>query len=55
MDAKDSFRIRLTPEQQDQVRRVTGKDADAIELSVEELEERIAPVTRGGKRTLYPQ
>jgi hypothetical protein len=55
MDAKDSFRIRLTPEQQDQVRRATGKDADAIELSVEELEERIAPVTRGGKRILYPQ
>jgi hypothetical protein len=49
MDTKDSFRITLTPEQQDQVRKATGKDADAIELSVEELEERIAPATRAGK------
>jgi uncharacterized small protein (DUF1192 family) len=34
----------LTPEQKEQVRKATGKDAEAIELSVEELEERIAPV-----------
>jgi uncharacterized small protein (DUF1192 family) len=46
MDARDNFRITLTPEQKDQVRKATGKDADAIELSVEELEERIAPLTR---------
>ncbi|HZN98158.1 MAG TPA: hypothetical protein VFB61_10550 [Gemmatimonadales bacterium] len=54
MDARDSFRITLTPEQRDQVRRATGKDADAIELSVEELEERIAPVTRGRLRDIKP-
>jgi hypothetical protein len=42
---KDQFRIKLTPEQKAQVRTVTGKDAEAVELSVEELEERIAPGT----------
>jgi uncharacterized small protein (DUF1192 family) len=34
----------LTPEQKAQVRATTGKDAEAVELSVEELEERIAPI-----------
>lgn len=42
---KEQFRIHLTPEQKDQVRKATGKDAEAVELSVEELEERIAPAT----------
>jgi uncharacterized small protein (DUF1192 family) len=41
---KDQFRIKLTPEQKMQVRDATGKDAEAVELSVEELEERIAPI-----------
>jgi hypothetical protein len=41
--SKDQIRIELTPEQKAQVLKVTGKDADAVELSVEELEERIAP------------
>ena len=41
---KEQFRIKLTPEQKAQVRTATGKDAEAVELSVEELEERIAPV-----------
>jgi hypothetical protein len=40
-----NFRMTLTPEQKEQVRKVTGKNAEAIELSVEELEERIAPAT----------
>jgi len=40
---KEQFRIKLTPEQKAQVRTATGKDAEAVELSVEELEERIAP------------
>jgi uncharacterized small protein (DUF1192 family) len=40
---KDQFRIELTPEQKAQVREATGKEAEAVELSVEELEERIAP------------
>jgi hypothetical protein len=40
---KDQVRIELTPEQKAQIRDATGKDAEAVELSVEELEERIAP------------
>jgi hypothetical protein len=41
---KEQFRINLTPEQKSQVKNATGKDAEAVELSVEELEERIAPL-----------
>jgi len=43
MASSETFRITLTPEQKNQVRKTTGKEAEAIELSVEELEERIAP------------
>lgn len=46
---KDQFRIKLTPEQKAQVQAATGKDAEAVELSVEELEERIAPTTLAGR------
>ncbi len=35
--------IKLTPGQRKQIRSIVGHDADAIELSLEELEERIAP------------
>jgi uncharacterized small protein (DUF1192 family) len=48
-----NIRITLTPEQKEQVRKVTGKDAEALELSVEELEERIAPMTALGRRQAY--
>ena len=44
---KDSFRIDLTPEQKAAVRKATGKDAESVELSVDELEERIAPTKLG--------
>ena len=40
---KETVRIELTPEQKQFVKRETGKDADAVELTVNELEERIAP------------
>ena len=43
--SKGQFRIQLTEGQKAQVRSLTGKDAEAVELSVEELEERIAPST----------
>jgi hypothetical protein len=43
--SKGQFRIELTPEQKAKVRNATGKDAEAVELSVEELEERIAPIS----------
>ncbi|MEE8115991.1 MAG: hypothetical protein V3T28_02685 [Gemmatimonadales bacterium] len=46
MADKPNFKITLTEEQKKAVRDATGKDAEAIELSVDELEERIAP--RGG-------
>jgi uncharacterized small protein (DUF1192 family) len=49
-NSKEQFRIHLTPEQKDQVRNATGKDAEAVELSVEELEERIAPMRLRGPR-----
>ena len=39
----DPIKIKLTPEQQEEVRKATGKNADALELSAEELEQRIAP------------
>ncbi len=47
--SKGQFRIELTPEQKDKVRAATGKDAEAVELSLEELEERIAPGKLGGR------
>lgn len=40
---KSFVRIDLTPAQQSQVLERTGKQADAIELTPTELEERIAP------------
>ena len=38
-------RIDLTNEQKEQVKAATDKSADAIELTVQELEARIAPVS----------
>ena len=46
MAAQGTFTMKLTPEQKEEIRKVTGKDAEVIELSVEELEERIAPAIR---------
>jgi uncharacterized small protein (DUF1192 family) len=42
---QEIVRIDLTPEQKDLVKKEIGKDADAVELTVSELEERIAPRT----------
>lgn len=38
-------RIDLTQDQKDKVKTVTDKNAEAIELTVKELEARITPVT----------
>lgn len=38
-----TVRIRFTDEQRALLRRATGREGEAIELRVEELEERIAP------------
>jgi uncharacterized small protein (DUF1192 family) len=51
MDTHSNFRLTLTPEQKDEIRKATGKDAEVIELSVEELEERIAPM----RTRVYPK
>ena len=40
---KDIVRIDLTSSQKEQVKARTGQHAEAIELTVQELEERIAP------------
>jgi uncharacterized small protein (DUF1192 family) len=36
-------RIDLTDDQKSRIKQETGKDAEAVELSIQELEERIAP------------
>lgn len=41
---KQPVRIKLTADQKKAVKKATGKNADHLELSVEELEERIAPM-----------
>jgi hypothetical protein len=45
-DSKETeiVRIDLTAEQKEQVKAATDKSADAIELTVQELEARIAPI-----------
>jgi hypothetical protein len=42
-NAKEQVRIELTPDQVAKIRNATGKTVEEIELSVMELEERIAP------------
>ena len=41
---QEMIRIELTPDVKELVKKKTGKEADAVELTVQELEERIAPV-----------
>lgn len=43
MTEKKRISLKLTDEQKQAVKAATGKDAEAIELDVTELEERIAP------------
>jgi hypothetical protein len=40
---KNIIRIDLTPSQKEQIKATTGRDAEAVELTVKELEERITP------------
>jgi hypothetical protein len=46
MSAKEIIRLDLTPEQKQLVKKEIGKEADAVELTFQELEERIAPRVR---------
>ena len=41
---KETVRIDLTKTQKQTVKKETGKNVDSIELTVSELEERIAPI-----------
>ncbi len=43
-DSKQPVRLTLTEDQKAQIRNQTGKDAESVELSVSELEDRIAPM-----------
>ncbi len=45
---KDLVQLRLTPEQQKQIQQATGKLTETLELSIMELEERIAPAWKFG-------
>jgi hypothetical protein len=45
MSNDKNVKIVFTPEQKTQLEKSTGKSFEAIELTVEELEQRIAPKT----------
>lgn len=44
MSDDKTVRIELTEEQKKQIQEETGKEAKAIELTAEELEERVSPM-----------
>lgn len=41
---KDRIRIELTAEQKKQIKDASGEEVQAIELTAQELEDRIAPI-----------
>ena len=43
-DSKQPVRLTFTEDQKAEIRNKTGKDAESVELSVSELEDRIAPM-----------
>jgi len=47
-NANATIRIDLTPEQSEKIKAETGKTATSIEISVQELEARIAPFRLAG-------
>lgn len=50
MAEEKQIRIDLTEEQKQQIREETGEEADAVELTVEQLEDRVSP---DGKLRLF--
>ena len=44
---KEIVRIEFTPEQKQLIKQEIGKEAEAVELTAQELEERIAPRFNG--------
>jgi len=49
----DVVRIDLTAEQKAQLKSATGRDAEAIELTMQELEARIAPRLAGNHNETF--
>jgi hypothetical protein len=47
---KEPVRIKLTAEQKEMIRKATGMKAEALELTPEDLEQRIAPSTLRPKK-----
>ena len=45
-EKRGSVQLKLTPEQQEEIRRATGKLTDTLEFTVMELEERISPARK---------
>ena len=35
--------IQLTPEQREQIKQASGRDCDSVELTIDELEQRVVP------------
>ena len=46
MSTHPSIRIELTPEQKKQIKDASGEEVTFVEFSIQELEERVAPMTR---------
>lgn len=44
MTKEDRIRIELTDEQKKQIKEASGEDVTAIEFTVQELEQRVAPL-----------
>lgn len=47
MDKKETIRIELTDEQKKQIKDASGQDVQALEITAQELEQRIAPIMLG--------
>ena len=43
VEPRKVYSLKLTPRQQEEVKELTGKEAESLSLTVQELEERIAP------------
>ena len=48
MPEQKRVKLELTESQKAQIKAATGKDAQAVEFAVEELEDRIAPIVING-------
>ncbi len=47
MEKKETIRIELTDEQKQQIKDASGQDVQALEITSQELEQRIAPIMLG--------